>query len=161
MATFVNLFVLPSWQRGNHISTKRVKIKFYLINKYKRVDCNLLYDWLNRARNLIVSYDLLYGTEAKMTLPYITFCLYLIEKNSFHVATCLFSTNISDTIGCASCNSFFVPVTSRCHLWSITEQTHDNIEFISETVFFLYLSVKFKVCWYWNLPPLYLNQEMH
>ena len=35
---------------------------------------------------------------------------------------------------------FFVPATSRCHLWSITEQTHDNIEFISETVFFFYIS---------------------
>ena len=130
MATFVNLFVFPSWQRGNHISTKKLKIKFYLINKYKRVDCNLLYDWLNRARNLIVSYDLLYGTEAKMTLPYITFCLYLIEK-IVSMLPCLYSNRSQKTSNQwhtrppLVCLFFFTTILR--HLWSITEQTHNNM----------------------------------
>ena len=38
--------------------------------------------------------------------------------------------NISDTLGCASCAIFFVLTTFWRHLWSITEQTHGNMESI-------------------------------
>ena len=38
--------------------------------------------------------------------------------------------NIGDTLSCALCATFFVPTTFWRHLWSITEQTHGNMESI-------------------------------
>jgi len=64
--------------------------------------------------------------------------LYL--TNTFHVAVRLFSNrsqmtskwgkNISDTLGYRLVCHFFVLTTFWRHLWSITEQTHGNVESI-------------------------------
>ena len=56
--------------------------------------------------------------------------------NRFHVAVLLFRSqrtskygkNISDTLTCGSCATFFVLFTFWRHLLSITEQTHGNME---------------------------------
>ena len=48
--------------------------------------------------------------------------------------------NISDNLGCTSCSTFFVLTSFWCHLWSITEQMHVNIE---------------SICWFAILFPIF------
>ena len=68
-------------------------------------------------------------------------CVFLLYKtNRFHVAVRLFSNrsprtskcgkNISDTLGYRLVCHFFVLTTFWRHLWSITEQSHSNMESI-------------------------------
>ena len=97
---------------------------------------SVLFSCLSRSRNL----------KLKGIFPYILICYY-IKQNRFHVPVHLFSNrsqrtskcgkNISDTLGCASCATFFVLTTFWRYLWSITEQTHGNMESICYYFFFI------------------------
>ena len=69
-----------------------------------------------------------------------TFNSLLHETDRFHVAVRLLSNrsqktskcgkNISDALGYRLVCHFFVPTTFWRHLWSITDQTHGNMESI-------------------------------
>ena len=87
---------------------------------------------------LVLAYDWLEDIHIDDIILKNFFNSLLYKTNRFQVAVCLFSNrsqrmskcgkNISDTLGCTSCATFFVLTTLWCHLWSITEQTHGNLE---------------------------------
>ena len=87
---------------------------------------------------LVLAYDWLEDRHIDDIILKNFFNSLLYKTNRFQVAVCLFSNrsqrmskcgkNISDTLGCTSCATFFVLTTLWCHLWSITEQTHGNLE---------------------------------
>ena len=85
------------------------------------------------AKGRLSRYVEIFWNEKGFSLSY--------KTNRFHVAVCLFSNrsqktskrgkNINDTLGYASCATYlFLPCTFWRHLWSITEQTHGNMESI-------------------------------
>ena len=86
---------------------------------------------------LVLTYDWLEDRHIDDIIIKNFFNSLLYKTNRFQVAVCLFSNrsqrmskcgkNISDTLGCTSCATFFVLTTLWRHLWSITYSSKTNI----------------------------------
>ena len=98
-------------------------ITYYIISSVMHVFWLVLtYDWLEDRHIddiIIKNFSILYyikQIDSKL----------LFSNRSQRMSK--WGKNISDTLGCTSCATFFVLTTLWCHLWSITEQTHGNLE---------------------------------
>ena len=100
-------------------------------------------------------------TDAGMTSPSIMFTSLLYKTNRLHVVVGLYTNksqmsrrgqNISYIPDYASCATLFVFTTFWRHLWSITVQTHGNMESIYETVirFLILLDLSSFVVEHWK-----------